>query len=323
MNKAYLYFFFILVLSACSFAPALTPTPTLTALPSLPPSPTATFTLPPTYTLQPSLTPTITLTPTATYTPTPSETPAPLDPAVLFKFQDGDGQVIDWSYARISSISYTSQGTLKTLSGVLAFQLMDRAIHRQTMTFDSQTLTIYYLNVQHEFGGQLVPVKLILSATPGTDVPLFLIPAGGNAYLRMRILANWDIFDAYSLHRDANKAYAERIRRYPDVLLSDLQKLLPSLPDKMIVLADAQILFDPDTLAYTVRYNIDTVPYLAARAMPFLSLDATDRITGPSMEADELANFLVNLTPLPDGIAYFSSDTLVLIPNLAQVPTLP
>ena len=200
---------------------------------------------------------------------------------------------------------------------------MDRAIHRQTVTFDNQTLTIYYLNVQHEFSGQLLPVKLILSATRGTDIPLSLIPAGGNAYIRMRILPLWDIFDAYSFHRDANKAYADRSRRYPDVLLIDLEKLLPTLPSEMIVLADAQILFDPDSLAYIVRYNIDTVPYLAARAMPFLTLDDYNRITGPSPEATSLVNLLVHLTPIPGGIPFFSSDTLVLIPNTNQIPSIP
>jgi len=107
------------------------------------------------------------------------------------------------------------------------------------------------------------------------------------------------------------------------VLLADLQKLLPSLPNDLIVLADAQVLFDPDTLAYTVKYDIDTVPYLAACAMPFLALDDYDRVTGPSPDATALANHLIHLDPFPAGMAYYSSDTLVLIPRMAQLPTLP
>jgi len=200
---------------------------------------------------------------------------------------------------------------------------MDRAIHHETITFDEQTLTIFYLNVQHAFSGNLLPIKLILSATPGTDVPLSLIPGGGSAYIRLRILPLWDNFDAYSFHRDANKSYADRSRRYPDVLLVDLEQLLPALPSGLIVLADAQVLFDPDTLAYQVKYNMDTVPYLAARYMPFLAVDDYDRVTGPSPEATSLANYMINLVPISNGIAYFSSDTLVLIPLTAQVPTLP
>ncbi len=65
------------------------------------------------------------------------------------------------------------------------------------------------------------------------------------------------------------------------------------------MLADAQILFDPDTLAYQVKYNLDTVPYLAARYMPFLALDDYGRVTGPTPEATSLANTLIKLTPHP------------------------
>ncbi len=98
------------------------------------------------------------------------------------------------------------------------------------MTFDDQTLTVYYLDVQHAFSGKLLPLKLILSATPGKDVPLSLIPAGGSAYVRLRILPLWDIFDAYSFHRDANLAYADRSRRYPDVLLGRPASAAPGSP---------------------------------------------------------------------------------------------
>ena len=214
MKLTSLSFFLLILLAACS--PAATRVPTVTETLTLSPSSTITPTIPPTWTHPPTLTSTTTLTPTSTLVPTPTETQAPIVPAQLFKFLDGSGQVIDWSYAHISSITMNEHGAVKTLSGFLAFQLLDRAIHRQTITFDSQTLTIYYLNVQHDFSGKLVPIKLILSATSGSDVPLPLIPAGGNAYVKLRILPNWDIFDAYSFHRDANKAYADRSRRYPD-----------------------------------------------------------------------------------------------------------
>jgi hypothetical protein len=321
MKLSYLGFMFLVLLSACT--PTSTPTPTYTE--TLIPSPSSTITpsIPPTWTHPPTLTPTLTLTPTRTVVPTSTETQAPIVPAELFIFKDGDGQVIDWSYAHISSITRNEHGMVTTLSGFLAFQLLDRAIHRDTITFDGQTLTIYYLNTQHEFNGRLVQVKLILSATSGTDIPLGLIPAGGNAFVKLRILPNWEIFDAYSFHRDANTAYADRTRHYPDVMLTNLEKLLPTLPAELIVLADAQILFDPDTYGYIVKFNIDNVPYLAGRAMPFLTLDAYNRVTGPSPEATNLENLLVNLTPLPDGIPFFSSDILVMILNSAQIPNLP
>jgi hypothetical protein len=315
--------FILLFLSACSPTPSPTPSITPTFTLTLPPTATITRTPPPTWTHVPTLTFTPTLTPTLIPTITPSETPAPLAPAQLFTFRDADGRLIDWSYAHISSYTTNEHGAAKTLTAYLAFQLMDRAIHHETVMYDSQTLTIYYLNVQHDFSGSLLPVKLILSAASGADVPLSLIPGGGGAYLRLRMLPLWDGFDAFAFHRDANKPYADRSRRYPDVLLADLEKLLPALPSSLIVLADAQVLFDPDTLAYTVKYNLDTVPYLAARYMPFLAVDDYDRATGPNPEATSLANHLIHLDPFPNGIPYYSSDTLVLIPLTAQLPTLP
>ena len=213
-------------------------------------TPTSTPTIPPTRTLVPTQTPTTTLTPTVTLTPTQTETPAPLAPASLFSFHDANGRTIDWSYAHASYYVKSENGSPKVLFGFMAFQLIDRAIHHQTITYDGQTLTVYYLNVQHEFSGQMQPVKLILSAASGQDVPIALIPAGGGTYVRMRLVARWDIFDASSYHRDANKAYADRSRRYPDVLLPDLEKLLPTLPDGLITLADA-----PDQFLTRTRWD--------------------------------------------------------------------
>ena len=322
--RPFLFLFLLsLLLSACSSTPSPTPSITASFTPTLRPTPTITRTPPPTWTHVPTLTFTPTLTPTLTPSLTPSETPAPLAPAQLFTFHDADGRLIDWGYDHISSYTTNEHGAPITLTAYMAFQLMDRAIHHETVTYDSQTLTLYYLNVQHDFNDSLLPVKLILSAASGTDVPLSLIPGGGGAYIRLRMLPLWDGFDAFAFHRDANKAYADRSRRYPDVLLADLENLLPALPSGLIVLADAQVLFDPDTLAYTVKYNLDTVPYLAARYMPFLAVDDYDRATGPNPAATSLANHLIHLDPIPNGIPYYSSDTLVLIPLTAQIPTLP
>jgi hypothetical protein len=308
----------LLALTGCAF-PTLGPTATLIPTGTA----TVTATIPPTHTPLPTQTSTPTLTPTITLTPTATETPVPLTPASLFPFHDADGNIVDWSYAHVSHYVKSESGSPKDLSGFMAFQLMDRGIHRNTVTYDSQTLTIYYLNVQHEFSRQMYPVKLILSAASGDDKPLELIPAGGGDYVRMRLVPRWNIFDAYSYHRDANKSYAERSQLYPDMLIVDLQKLLPTLPDGLIVLADAPIIFDPDTLGYQVKQDMDTVPYLAARYMPFLALDEYNRITGPTAEASALANLMINLKPIQGGIPYYSSDTLAFILNTGRVPTLP
>ena len=137
----------LIFLSAC--APLPTPVPSATPTDT----PTVFRTSRPTITRTPTQTPTPTKSPTVTNTPTPSETPAPLAPANLFTFHDANGRIIDWSYARPSSYEKNEFGTPWLLSGFLAFQLMDRAIHHETISFDAQKLTIYYLNVQHQFNG--------------------------------------------------------------------------------------------------------------------------------------------------------------------------
>ncbi len=319
MKPALILILMLMVLGACAPLPSASPSPS----PTLVDTATATLVSLPTITRTPTLTPTPTVTPTATNTPTPSETPPTLAPAVLFNFHDANGRIVDWSYARPSYYVTNEKGAAKLLSGFMAFQLMDRAIHRETVSYDAQVLTVYYFNVQHEFDGHLQPVKLILSATTGQDVPLSLIPASGSSYVRTRILPLWDIFDPYSFHRDANKTYTNRSRRYPDVLLLDLEKLLPTLPDRLIVLANSQILFDPDTYGYELKHEIDTVPFVAARCMPFLTLDQYTRITGPSQEANQLLDLFVNRQPVTEKIPYFSADILVLIPYTQKTITIP
>ena len=57
--------------------------------------------------------------------------------------------------------------------------------------------------------------------------------------------------------------------------------------------------------------------------MPFLNLDEYNRITGPSPEASNLFDLLINRKPLTGDIPYFSADTLVLIPYTSKTITLP
>lgn len=319
-------FILLLFLTACSLnhgansTPTVSPSASLTATLTL----TATYPLPPTWTLIPSLTPTQTLAPTATQTPTPSETPIPSAPAVLFSYHDVEGNLIDWSYSRISSHTVTGDGSTQTLSAYLAFQLLDRGVHRQTLTFDGKAMTLYYLNVQHNFDGTLKPVKLILSATYGKDVPIALIPAGGASYFSLRLLSYQQNFDALNFHAQANRAYTQRLWLFSDELLIDFEKLLPTLPTDLIVLSDSNILYDSDTLtSYTFKVQLDTVPYLAAREMPYISLDAYNRVVGSSPEALALVDYVVSHKLLSGDVPYFGSDALVLLVKSDTLPTLP
>lgn len=312
-------------LAACSDLPWLpTPpptfTPTVTATATLTPTRTATATITPTRTLVPTVTSipthtsTVTQTPLPSLTPTITETPAPLRPAVLYKRRDINDKVLDWRYTHISEYSETEKRLPKILWATLGFQLMDRGIHRDTLKIMDQDVTVYYLNVQHDFDGQPRPLRLVLGGTYGRDVPYRNIPADGSLYIRVRVLSPFETFDPYIFHRDANKSYATRTMNYPDMPLNDLEQLLPGLSDELIVLADHQILFDPDRLDQ-VQVDMGRVAYLAARYQPMMAVDEYNRVTGPSQAAIGLRELLLHGTPLDGGIPAYSSDTLVLLPR--------
>ena len=317
-----------LLLSACSGLPWLpSPAPTATPLPptatmtvTLTNTPTSTPTITPTRTLVPTVTPrptrtsTVTLTPLPTFTLTPSETAAPARPAVLYPRRDVNEIVLDWRYTHITEYTLTEKRLPKVLWAYLSFQLMDRAIHRDTMKIIDRDVTVYYLNVQHDFDKQPHPMRLVLGGTYGKDVPISQMPADGSGYIRVRVLAPGEPFDPYIFHRDANKVYPTREAKYPDTRLADLEKLLPQLPDEIMVLADSQVLFDPDERAI-VQEQMSQVAFLAARYLPFTGLDEFNRFAGPSPAATSLSNLLLKGVTLSGGIPAYSSDTLVLLPR--------
>lgn len=310
-------FFLSFGLVACHYQPPPPPSPTPTPVsPTATATPTITLTFTytplPTLTPVPTFTPTFTRTPVPTFTPTPSETPAPERPASLFKFKDENGRLIDWNYAILTSYQ-TREGQPVKASAFFAFQLMDRAIHRTTITFNAQTLTVYYLNVRHEFiPGHPQVMTLILGGTWGQDIPLADIPAGGSAYIRMKLLSFHDFFNSYAFHREAQQPYPQRSKDFPDTLLTDFERLLPTLPDELIVLADHPLLFDPETYLQ-VQDDINGVAYIAARHLPFVTQNESGRVVAPSAAAMALLdNVLTSAVPIVE-VPAFSSDILVLI----------
>lgn len=335
VNGCYLLLF-SLILSACAPKPTVVPTATLTEVPTetSPPSTTPTITLTitqtATITLTPTLTPTATntflptptltatLTPTATdtpypsQTPTPTATPVPARPARLFYSIDADGRRVDWSYAQMTDYTLDAHGKTKHLSAMLAFQLLDRGIHWTTLLIADRPVTVYFLNVAHNFGQGLTPMRLILGGMEGKDVDIASIPAGGNSYIRLRIMSYQEGLGPFTIHRDANLPYAQRVQKYPDVMLLDLQKKLPELPDQLIVLADQTIMVDP-TSWQQVQNDMTSVAYLAARYLPFISLDDYSRVVGPSNEASSLENYFLRGAPPGKLASDYSTETLVLI----------
>ena len=286
--------------------------PAATTRITLPPSPSPTATLVSTITPRPSSTPTITLTPYPTATPTPAPTRVPSQPAMLFTFWDVHGKTVDWSYAHITRIRENQFGEVNDLWAFMGFQLLDRGIHQRNFKFEGETVTVYYLNVAHQFNGAPLPMQLVLGGTAGKSIPIEDIPAGGTAYLQVQVRDASEPFDPYITHRDANRAYELREESYPLMFLKDFQTLLPNLPDEIILLADHPILFPRDDWPQ-VKLDMQRVSYLAARYQPFFSLDPYDRLIDQSNFAFALRDYLIDSEALPDGIYAYSSQTLIII----------
>lgn len=306
-----------LILSACQGqAPSPTVSATRTTRPTstitLTPTITQTSTLANTITPLPSSTPTITLTPFPTLSPTPSPTEVELNPAVLFPYKDNNGKTVDWSYFHVTRINENEKGEVDDLWAFMAFQLLDRGIHQRYFTFLGEPITVYYLNVAHEFNGEMLPMQLVLGGTPGKDVPIQNIPAGGTAYIQVQVRESSQRFDPYTVHRDANRDYALRDSAYPLLFLKDLQTLLPDLPDEVILLADHPILF-PRGDWHQIKLDMSRISYLAARYQPFFEIDDYDRLTDQSTFAYALRDLFLDQRPIPPGFYAYSSQTLIII----------
>jgi hypothetical protein len=289
--------------------PTITPTATITLTPTPTQTPTPAFTITP----RPSSTPTITLTPFRTLSPTPQPTEAPFEPAVLFPFTDINSVTVDWSYIHVTEIGFNERTReVDHLWAFIAFQLLDRGIHQRNMDFLGETITVYYLNVAHEFNGQMVPMQLVLGGTPGKNIRIEDIPAGGTAYLQVRLLEPGAVFAPFVTHRDANRAYELRHETYPLLFLRELQGLLPTLPEQVIILADHPILFPPDDWPQ-IKLDMRRVSYLAARYQPFFDIDPYDRLADQSNFAYDLVNHILHGWEMPAGIYAYSSQTLIII----------
>ena len=276
------------------------------------PTATQTSTLANTITPLPSKTPTITPTPYRTLIPTGTPTQAPLAPAVLFPYEDINGKVIDWSYIHVTEIGYNDQDEVNDLWAFISFQLLDRAIHQRNFTFLEKTITVYYLNVAHEFDGEMQQMQLVLGGTPGEDILIENIPADGSAYLQVQVRESDEDFPPYVTHRDANRNYEYREDAYPLIFLTEFQSMLASLPDEIILLADHPILFPKDDWTQ-IKLDMSRVSYLAARYQAFFEIDDFDRLVDQSNFATALRDHILDGETMPAGIYAYSSQTLIII----------
>jgi hypothetical protein len=231
---------------------------------------------------------------------------------VLFPYQDINGKTVDWSYIHVTRIGYDQFDQVNDLWAFMSFQLLDRAIHHRNLDFLGETITVYYLNVAHEFDGEMVQMQLVLGGTLGNDVPIEDIPAGGTSYIQGQVRESWQDFAPYVTHRDANRAFQYRDESYPLLFLKDLQTLLPDLPDETILLADHPILFPRDDWPQ-IKLDMSRVSYLAARYQPFFAIDDYDRLDDQSAFAYALRDHILNNDTMPAGLYAYSSQTLIII----------
>jgi len=193
-----------------------------------------------------------------------------------------------------------------------AFKLLDRGIHQRNITFLGDTITVYYLNVAHSFDGALLPMQLVLGGTNDESVPINVIPAGGTAYIQVSIRSASTQFNPRITHLEANRAFDTRDDSYPLLFIEDLQALLPTLPDELILLANHPILIPRDNWRQ-VEFDMERVSYLAARYQPFFDIDVYYRITDQSAFAYALRDYLLDGAEMPPGDYAFSSHNLVII----------
>ena len=204
------------------------------------------------------------------------------------------------------------ENQVNSLSALLAFQLQDRSIHRRNLHFQNQDITVYYLNVTHDFNGDTIPMGLVIGGVYGKDLPLSLIPADGSAYVRVFQLDTAAPLDGYLIHRSAAEVYP-RVKVLPgDILLTELETLLVNLPDELIVLADHPILF-PRNDWQQVKLDMTRISAQAARYYPLFAFNPDERIVDQNDFAYGLRDYLLNGAAMPQGIYFYPSQTLVLV----------
>lgn len=231
---------------------------------------------------------------------------------MLFPYQDNFSKAIDWSYTHVTQIGYDRLNEVNDLWAFMAFQLLDRGIHQRNFRFLGETITVYYLNVAHEFDGELLPMQLVIGGTSGANVDIKELPAGGTAYLQVSIRDGSRPFSPRVAHQDANAAFSESNEEYPLLFLKDLQTLLPDLPDEIILLANHPIMV-PRNDWPQVKLDMARVSFLAAGYQPFFELDPYDRIVDQSAFAYALRDHILEGAEMPLGIYAFSSRNLVII----------
>jgi hypothetical protein len=289
--------------------PTTLPTASITPTPSQTPTPL------PTVTMTPTVTPTATDTPVPTATSTATPTNIPTRMATLFPLTAGGQTTVDFGYHYITRRDNREDGSVRNLSAMVSFQLMDRGIHSETIKILGEDVTVYYLRVKHVFDQTNLEVKLVLTGLFGQNVPIAGMPADGSSYISLRTQKSDQLFEPWKLHQDWSLPLDQRAPLFETVRIPDFEVTLRNLPDQVIVLADHPIILDPD--GWTQIYiDMDRVSASASRFQPFFSFNEFNQMTGQSTQANVWKDYLINNTDIPANQynrMYFSADFLVII----------
>jgi hypothetical protein len=289
--------------------------PTLAPTDTVAPTPTDTPTLVPTSTMTPTptVTPTPTLVPTAT--PTLTATPVPTRLAQLPVLNTGDNKVVDWEYFHLTQKENLEDGSLIRLSAMVAFQLMDRGIHTETIKVLDKDVTIFYLRVRHDFDQNLGEVKLILTGFFGAGYEVRNLPADGSTYVSVHQRRASDLFEPWKLHQEWNLPPAQREPLFRTVRLDELEKILEELPDQVVILADHPVIMKRDNWNQ-LYLDMDRVSASAARLSPFFAFNEFNQMVGQTTMAHIWQNYLAFSSDVPADLInkmIFSADYLVIV----------
>ncbi|MGV8049267.1 MAG: hypothetical protein AB2L21_02770 [Anaerolineaceae bacterium] len=315
---AILLVFLLLSSTACEPEFEGRPTAKPTQISSITRTVTITLTPTPPPTVTPSPIPTLTFTPTLapTATPTKTATPIPTRVSTLFPMTAGGYQTVDWNYFYISRQETREDSSLLSLSAMVAFQLLDRGIHSETLKILDQNVTVYYLRVSHTYNQTPIETRLVLTGTFGKDVPIASMSADGSAYISLRSQNSDQVFEPWNIHQDWLLPYDQRKNLFQSVLLTDFQEMLADLPDKVILLAHHPVIWNPNERTQ-IKLDMTRVSAQAARLEPFFVYDPYNILLGQSTNADAWRFYLLNKQDIPADIAEgnlsFSAEYLVII----------
>ena len=293
-------FCLLLIITACE--PIYEGRPT--GIPTQPATKTITPTQSATPTEAPTVTPTLTITPTDTPTAVPSATSTNTPTAIptresgLIDLTIGGNTTVDWGYHYLTQNNKRNDNSQYNLSAMLAFQLIDRGIHSETISLLGNDITVYYLRARHAFKGEMMDVKLILTGIFGRDVAIDTMPADGGIFINY-YTQNADVpFDPANIDKEWNLAAEERNLFFQTLTLSQFQVVLEDLPNNFLLFAEHPIIIEPERWGQ-IRIDMERISASGARLNPLFSFNEFDQLVGQTSLATILQQYLVNNNNIP------------------------